>query len=414
MPVRLSTSTYLTNTTGPSLSDFTIMGWYRALSIPADNQYSAVFTRGAIPVGGNAGMGLYLYKIVGQSVKWSLGDQASDNTSTVSPVANLWYHVCWSRAGNANDIVYINGVPIIGPVNLNEANVSTQLSLFGDPYSSVGAGDLSGVKIWTGVQLTLREILLEMRQLAPVRQANLWAFYPLLTADNMLRDWGPGRNTLTLSGTTYATYDAALVPWTAPRYWFVPFVVDAGGGAQTVTVTDAGTGSDAVSGVAVSLALADTAAGDDGFGGGATVSLATADTGTGLDVLAQLLVGLGLSDAGTGTDLVAQVAATLSAADAGSGTDLVGQVLALLAAQDVGVGSDAIGSLAAALGVPSDRSIYFGLALVAAEMARLLDVYADGADSMEHKQEAADALDAFRSLRSAALAELISKPGAAS
>jgi hypothetical protein len=33
---------------------------------------------------------------------------------------------------------------------------------------------------------------------------------------------------------------------------------------------------------------------------------------------------------------------------------------------------------------------------------------------MEHKQEAADALDAFRSLRSAALAELISKPGAAS
>jgi hypothetical protein len=70
--------------------------------------------------------------------------------------------------------------------------------------------------------------------------------------------------------------------------------------------------------------------------------------------------------------------------------------------------------LAAALGVPSDRSIYFGLALVAAEMARLLDVYADGADSMEHKQEAADALDAFRSLRSAALAELISKPGAAS
>lgn len=68
--------------------------------------------------------------------------------------------------------------------------------------------------------------------------------------------------------------------------------------------------------------------------------------------------------------------------------------------------------LAAALGVPSDRSIYFGLALVAAEMARLLDVYADGADSMEHKQEAADALDAFRSLRSAALAELIAKPGA--
>ena len=69
-------------------------------------------------------------------------------------------------------------------------------------------------------------------------------------------------------------------------------------------------------------------------------------------------------------------------------------------------------TLADALGVPSDRSIYFGLALVAAEMARLLDVYADGADSMEHKQEAADALDAFRSLRGAALAELIAKPGA--
>ena len=69
-------------------------------------------------------------------------------------------------------------------------------------------------------------------------------------------------------------------------------------------------------------------------------------------------------------------------------------------------------TLANALGVPSDRSVYFALALVAAEMARLLDVYADGADSMEHKQEAADALDAFRSLRSAALAELIAKPGA--
>lgn len=69
-------------------------------------------------------------------------------------------------------------------------------------------------------------------------------------------------------------------------------------------------------------------------------------------------------------------------------------------------------TLADALGVPSDRSIYFGLALVAAEMARLLDVYADGADSMEHKQEAADALDAFRSLHRSALAELVAKPGA--
>lgn len=69
-------------------------------------------------------------------------------------------------------------------------------------------------------------------------------------------------------------------------------------------------------------------------------------------------------------------------------------------------------TLADALGVPSDRSIYFGLALVGAEMARLLDVYADGADSMEHKQEAADALDAFRSLHRSALAELVAKPGA--
>ena len=68
-------------------------------------------------------------------------------------------------------------------------------------------------------------------------------------------------------------------------------------------------------------------------------------------------------------------------------------------------------TLANALGVPSDRSVYFALALVAAEMARLLDVYADGADSMEHKQEAADALDAFRSLRRVALAELINTTG---
>ena len=61
--------------------------------------------------------------------------------------------------------------------------------------------------------------------------------------------------------------------------------------------------------------------------------------------------------------------------------------------------------------VEATKDAPFALALVAAEMARLLDVYADGADSMEHKQEAADALDAFRSLRRVALAELINTTG---
>ena len=138
-------------------------------------------------------------------------------------------------------------------------------------------------------------------------------------------------------------------------------------GDQTITVTDSGSGTDALASVAVVLSLTDSGAGNDAFG--AAAALAATDTGTGSDSIAQLLASLLLAESGAGADALAGMTVALSATDSGTGSDAIAGLAASLTAVDAGTGTDALGSLAASLGITDVGSGADALASLAAGLS---------------------------------------------
>lgn len=63
--------------------------------------------------------------------------------------------------------------------------------------------------------------------------------------------------------------------------------------------------------------------------------------------------------------------------------------------------------LSEAFSLPSPNALLFAFGLVAAELARLLEVYVQGHDSMDTVVEVEQALDSFRLLRSGVIAEAV-------
>ena len=68
---------------------------------------------------------------------------------------------------------------------------------------------------------------------------------------------------------------------------------------------------------------------------------------------------------------------------------------------------DLSAQLAETLSLPRDGSLLFAFGLVAADLARLLEVYVQGHDSVETVAEVEQALDAFQLLRAGVIAEAV-------
>ena len=116
-------------------------------------------------------------------------------------------------------------------------------------------------------------------------------------------------------------------------------VIDYTEASTTKTITDSGSGADAIGNVSVSLALADTGSGAESFSGAA--SLALLDSGAGSDTLAAVLAALGVADAGAGGDSLG-INAAVTVSDIGSGADSASQITVTLTVTDTGAGSDAV------------------------------------------------------------------------
>jgi hypothetical protein len=146
-------------------------------------------------------------------------------------------------------------------------------------------------------------------------------------------------------------------------------------GGATKSVSDSGAGADAISGVAVSLALADTGSGTESFASAASLGLA--DTGTGSDALAAILASLSISDSGAGVD-VPGILAALGLADTGAGADIFGINVSLSVAE-IGSGTDLVDVLSAMLKQVADSGS--GADGLAVNVAVAVSDIGNGADS---------------------------------
>jgi hypothetical protein len=141
--------------------------------------------------------------------------------------------------------------------------------------------------------------------------------------------------------------DAVLREWTQnpwdllePEQSRTIVLLQAGG--TTKTLTDTGSGMDALA-IAVAFGLADTGAGNDAAPG-ASAGLSLADTAASADIVSQIAAALTLPDTLTGTEALS-LAALLGVADSGQGLDAVGSVAVSFALADLGAGADAVGLL---------------------------------------------------------------------
>jgi hypothetical protein len=127
--------------------------------------------------------------------------------------------------------------------------------------------------------------------------------------------------------------------------------VDEGG--TYITVTDSGSGADAIGQIAVALGVS--------------------DAGSGVDALPGARAVLGVADAGAGADMVSYLHNLLSAiTDTGHGTESLG-VSAGLAVQDSGVGTDSAG-VAVSILVTDTGSGVDAVTLIADVIKRVTDV----------------------------------------
>lgn len=213
MSVRFDGSTdALSRTTNlPSITSFTMMGWFY---FSADRN-TIVNT---LAFGQSSGGGYYqlYWDQTGSGSVLGTWNGAASSSGTTSLSLSTWYHLAMTVSGTAagNFLVYLNGALEITAAG-RDIPTAGKLWVGNDNDSEWLNGRVAAVKIYDAV-LTAAEIAQEMRQIQPVRFANLNSWYPLWsTADDEIDYSGQGR-TLTVGG-TLAMEDGPPIPWKQGR-----------------------------------------------------------------------------------------------------------------------------------------------------------------------------------------------------
>lgn len=120
----------------------------------------------------------------------------------------------------------------------------------------------------------------------------------------------------------------------AYRSW-VSFAKTAGGGTNSVSVSDAATGTESVS-ITVSFTATDTGTGTNALT--TTAAFTVTDTGSGADS-ASLAASISASDTGTGTNAITSTSTAFTVTDAATGVD-AWSVAASISTSDTGAGAD--------------------------------------------------------------------------
>jgi hypothetical protein len=200
--------------TAPAFGDFTVTLWAYRTTDTGGNELPFWIFDGATQ---------YIALV---NVSDVLNIDSSIGTGTVASSSGTWTTGTWKRLGMAFDntantvTLYENGAQTaqgtgatgtFTPTTVDFGVISlADLNLF--------SGRVTNAKYYTAV-LSLAEVENELWQYHPVRTANLWAWWPLLTAADPADYSGNGRD---LTATTVATEDGPPIPWSGARHrrWY--------------------------------------------------------------------------------------------------------------------------------------------------------------------------------------------------
>jgi hypothetical protein len=169
---RPGSATSLSRTTNlPTITSFTLMGWFRLTSGNA-GQFSTFFAHG-----GSASSSYYFVGEVQPGLHF--GTVVNGTAVTGSAItADRWYHVALTVNGTSgsNVLAYLNGVV---DVTTTAATVTAQKLWIGNQADGDWLnGNAAAIKLWNRV-LTIDEIIAEMPYAVPMDWSGLNAAYPL-------------------------------------------------------------------------------------------------------------------------------------------------------------------------------------------------------------------------------------------
>lgn len=195
----------------------TLMAWVY-LSVDT-NSYSGMFTY-------NNGS-QYFFGTGATGTRLNFFEGGNDTPGSELALAT-WYHVAIVAAagGGGSRIAYLNGVQDLAATG--DDITGGTLFVGNNSGGLLLNGRMAAVKAYS-TTLTQAQIRQEMRQYLPYRTANLFAFWPLLTAAQGTIDFSGNAHPLTSNGTP-TTEDGPPIPWSRGQIVTVPTVISPSGG----------------------------------------------------------------------------------------------------------------------------------------------------------------------------------------
>lgn len=205
------TETLLRTTNLPTITSFTMMGWFK-ISVDL-NTFSTMLVFGA-----TAGEPLYQIGTATDGTTLMSFSSGNSEVNGSALIVGTWYHVAITVAGTGTNqfLGYLNGV--LNITNNGSTTATASKMLFGNNVGNEWLnGCIAAVKIYSAV-LTSVEIANEMRQYVPIRTVNLNGFYPMSGAAvaDFTVDYSGLSNTLTANG-TLTREDGPPIPWRQGR-----------------------------------------------------------------------------------------------------------------------------------------------------------------------------------------------------
>jgi hypothetical protein len=179
----------------PSVSSFTIMGWFRYLG--DTNSYSSFFRLGHA----TSSNGYNMLRCCGGGWReLDLWDGTGSRVVLSKLTLGAWYHLALTVNGTGPGAVktYVNGSLLLTS-NPNPNITADRFSIGNDAHHEWLDGNAAAVKVYD-VPLSQGEIALEMNRLEPVRVTDLNSWYPLQSADQAAYDFSGQNRMLTQTG----------------------------------------------------------------------------------------------------------------------------------------------------------------------------------------------------------------------
>lgn len=199
----------------PGITSFTMMAWVRWTSY---SSWHIPLVYGHATTSG-------LYYAMGTTGSTGPNDLFIGNSAAAwygaVPTTGTWYHLCMTVAGTgAGQFLGYRDGSLVLTGNGSTGPTSGKIWIGNNQDGDYLNGDVCAVKIYAAV-LTAAEIQQEMRQIAPVRTANLNTWLPLVDGSPTVDYSGNGYN-MTSGGTLTFTSNPP-VPWRCgPRRMIIP------------------------------------------------------------------------------------------------------------------------------------------------------------------------------------------------